>query len=337
MQEFLRACVFTIAFLVAGASWAQTSDAAARALFEDGRALMEQGKFAEACAKFEGSQKLEAKASTALNLGVCYAKQNKFATAWSTFGTAAALAKRAGHRERETFAREQMAAMEGKLARLTIHVGTEVAGLEVSLDGKPLIAAMFGTALPIDPGEHRLSATAPGKKPWSKALRIPAEGASLSATVPMLEDDEAAAAVPGVAAVPGPDPASRPPGPSQAPGPTTSPDGTQATSLVAYIGFSVAAVGIIVGGIAGVVAISNTATIVGDCNDEEQCPSSLSDDIASANTVANVSNVGFAVGAAGLIVGIIGLFVGGDDGTAADAAGIRPLLSSERIGLQGSF
>lgn len=330
MSTWIRVGLIWLALCVSSNAFAQTNDAAARALFEDGRALMDQGEYAKACAKFEGSQKLGAKASTALNLGICYDKLNKFATAWSTFSTAAALAKREGHAERQAFAREQVAAMEAKLARLTITVGTSVQGLEVTLDDKPVIPAMFGTALPIDPGKHRIVAIAPGKKAWNKEVIVPAEQANLTETIPLLEDD-ASAPVPGPVPSPTPTPPATPdPDPPPTPASTTSP--------LVYIGFSLGGVGLAVGGIAGIVALANASTIRDNCrgDDNTQCPSSESDNISSAETVANVSNVGFAVGAAGVILGVVGLFLGGSEPAPSEAY-IRPTIGVGAFGVEGVF
>ena len=59
-----------VAALSPGLAFAQSASdkAQAQALFDDGRHLMEQGKFAEACRKLEGSQKLDPGAGTLLNL-----------------------------------------------------------------------------------------------------------------------------------------------------------------------------------------------------------------------------------------------------------------------------
>ena len=43
------------------------------------------------------------------------------------------------------------------------------------------------------------------------------------------------------------------------------------------------------------------------------CPRSAEADFNEANTLANVSNVSFAIGGVGAIVGIVGWVVGGED------------------------
>lgn len=331
MTHLLRLVVLLLGVVVVSPAFAQTNDAAARALFDEGRTLMDEKKFPQACAKFEASQKIGPKASTALNLGVCYDKIQKFATAWSTFGTAATLAKREGHAEREKYAREQMAAMEEKLAKLTIHVGNSVAGLQVMLDDKPVIEAMYGTALPIDPGPHKLSATAPGKKPWSKEIVVPAEKASLTETIPMLEDSEAVTPTPIPTPTPTPAQETTPQPPVQPP----PPPARSGTSPLVYIGFSLGGAGVVIGTITGIVAIANTSSIKDNCSDDDLCPSTERENIDDAELVANVSNVAFAAGAVGVVVGVIGLFVGGDD--RPEQASIEPIVGPGYLGVSGRF
>src|ERR1041385_700610 len=66
--------------------------AAAEALFSAGRDLMAAGKFDDACAKFEASQKLDAGLGTLLYLADCYERANRLASAWATFKEAESIA-----------------------------------------------------------------------------------------------------------------------------------------------------------------------------------------------------------------------------------------------------
>ncbi|MBK7777474.1 MAG: hypothetical protein IPI43_25675 [Sandaracinaceae bacterium] len=77
------------------------SQAAAEALFREGRRLMEEGNYDEACPKFEASNRLDVAVGTLLNLGVCWEQGGRLASAWATFLEAAALAARTGSPERE--------------------------------------------------------------------------------------------------------------------------------------------------------------------------------------------------------------------------------------------
>jgi hypothetical protein len=305
------------ATLLAGGAYAEDDSATARALFDEGRALMDQNDAVKACPKFEASLKLAPKASTALNLGVCFEALGKHASAWSAFGTAETLAQREANEERRALAVQKRAEAEAALARIQIHAeATE--GLEITLDGKPVLAAMLGSSLPIDPGKHTVAARAPGKKTWTKEVEVPGDKALIPVDIPALEADNAG---PQPDAVPKPEP--------------ISPDeqGGGGISAAAWVGFGVGAAGIVVGAITGIVAISKTNAIEENCNDEV-CPATERAAIDDATIVANISNVSFAIGAAGIIVGVVGLFLptGGDD-----EAALAPVIGPGYLGVRGGF
>src|SRR5260221_8939712 len=117
--------VISLGALSASAEPTPNDKLTAEALFSDGRKLMTAGKFRQACPKFEASLKLDPGVGTMLNLGDCYEKNQQSASAWAQFREASAAARAAGSREREELARQRAAALEPKLSRLTIIVGTQ--------------------------------------------------------------------------------------------------------------------------------------------------------------------------------------------------------------------
>lgn len=152
--------------------------AAAQALFDQARALMQQGRAAEACPKLEESQRLDSRSGTLLNLAKCYEDVGRFASAWTKYLEAAPAARAAGNPERETVARDRAAALAPRLAKLVIEVDSKVSalsGLEVKRDGVLVGAPQFGLQLPVDEGEHRLTAQAPGYKPWQTVVVVKGE------------------------------------------------------------------------------------------------------------------------------------------------------------------
>jgi hypothetical protein len=68
--------------------------AAAEALFEQGRTLVEAGELADACPRFLASQQLDPGVGTLLWLADCYAGIGRTESAWVAFGEAAAAATR---------------------------------------------------------------------------------------------------------------------------------------------------------------------------------------------------------------------------------------------------
>src|SRR5262245_66532784 len=90
--SLLRASVAAIVVVTAGTpAWAQSAadKAAAEALFDQGRAAMQEGDFAKACGLLERSQHIDPGVGTLLYLAECYEKSGKTASAWATFREAA--------------------------------------------------------------------------------------------------------------------------------------------------------------------------------------------------------------------------------------------------------
>src|SRR4051794_6818295 len=73
----------------------------AQSLFEEGRRLMDSGKFAEACLKLAASLRLDPGAGTQLNLAVCHEQEGKLSTALLEFEEASRRALKDGRRDRE--------------------------------------------------------------------------------------------------------------------------------------------------------------------------------------------------------------------------------------------
>ena len=71
---------------------ASGDELAARALFEEGRALRGARRTEDACQKFEASSKRFTSAGVVFNLGDCYEKLGRTASAWTAFRDAASLA-----------------------------------------------------------------------------------------------------------------------------------------------------------------------------------------------------------------------------------------------------
>jgi hypothetical protein len=170
---------------------AQSGTAIAEGLFRDGKKLLDDKKFAEACPKFEESARLEPSSGVELALGICYEGLGKTASAWAAYESAISLARRDNRKDREKAATAKAAALEPKLAHVTFHPAEGVAnlpGLQLKEDNV-VIGAAGWTNAPVDPGTHTLEVTANGKKPWQTSFTI--DGASSSTRtveIPALED-----------------------------------------------------------------------------------------------------------------------------------------------------
>ncbi len=162
--------------------------AVAQALFDEGKSLMSSERYAEACPKFEESQRLDPSGGTILALALCHEAEGKTATAWADFNAALTHARRDRRAERESAALEHIKALESKLTRVRIVVREEAPGLEILRNGRPIGKAQWGTPVPIDPGEVHVEARAPQKKSWSTVAHVEGDGQTVAVTVPALED-----------------------------------------------------------------------------------------------------------------------------------------------------
>jgi hypothetical protein len=295
----------------------------AQQLFQQGKALMAEGKVAQACPKFEGASQLSPTAGVRLNLAECWAKLGRTASAWSKYDEALALAERAGDKDAAELARRGRAEIEPKLSYLSVTVSKQalVPGLELSRDGQKFPEAAWGTPVPVDPGEHEVNAKAPGRKPWSVKKTVAGDGAKVSLEVPVLAEEDKAA-------VGAPDPTSAP---QQVPT-DTGPAATQRT--LAWVAGGLGVVGIGVGSYFGLRAKSkkndyqshqapNGACLDMDCQ-------TLSQD---AHSAGNVSTVAFLAGGALVATGVV-LWFTAPSGTGNEGrAKLVPLVGTQVAGL----
>jgi hypothetical protein len=171
----------------AGAAGAPGQRPLAEALFREGKKLFKEGKIAEACRKLEESEKLDPAAGTLLNLATCHEKEGRTATAWAEYKSSVEMARKANRPDRAKLAEKGIAALETKLSRLTLTVGGGApAGLVVKLDGAEMGAGALDVAMPIDPGQHTVQATAPDMLPFEATIDVEPGASSRTFAIPPL-------------------------------------------------------------------------------------------------------------------------------------------------------
>ncbi|MGH7283833.1 MAG: hypothetical protein ACRELY_20090 [Polyangiaceae bacterium] len=184
---------FAMSFLAAGllvATPAFAGDtAAAQALYSDARSLMAAGNYTDACPKLDESEKLDQAMGTLYNLGDCYEHVGKTASAWAAFDEVAREAHAAGQSARAEDARERATALVYGLAHLTIDVAAirNLSGLKITRDGKAIGPPEWGSAIPVDSGEHIVTAGADGKKDWTLKVNVVRHDAAV-VKIPILAD-----------------------------------------------------------------------------------------------------------------------------------------------------
>jgi hypothetical protein len=294
-----------LAVLGPASAWAQTSapseadKAAAEALFNQAKAMMDAGNFAPACEKLRASKELDPALGTMLYLGDCYEKANRLASAWMAFEDARRVATERKD-ERAGIAAIRSAALKPRLLYLVVQLsGEPPASLEVRANGRVLETSTLNEPAPVDAGTLTVVATAPGferqevqldvlpgaKEPY-RAILQPFR--SLNEQTP-------------VVAAPPPEPA-----PVRDEPPKPPPDDGSAQRTVAYIVGGVGVAALAAGGVFALLAKGNNDDSLKECSPEDPNACSvqgktLRDD---AITQAGIATIGGIAGGVALAAGV---------------------------------
>ena len=150
----------------------------AEALFRDGKQLMKEGKLAEACSAFEGSERAEHNVATVLSLADCREKNHQYASAWALFLQADSQTRSDPAKAAlNTTAKRRAHGLESRLSYLTINVPDEsrIPDLVVTRDGAPVDPAEWNRSIPADGGSHVIAGKAPGHESWSTTVTLQPE------------------------------------------------------------------------------------------------------------------------------------------------------------------
>lgn len=275
---------------------------AAQALFDQARELASQGKYAEACPKFQESNRLDPGIGTLFHLADCYEQSGRIASAWALFLDVAAQARVTGQLDREKAVQKRAEQLQPRLPRLQVNVpeDSKVSGLEIRRNGVLVGSAQWGTPMPVDPGEVELSISAPGKQKLRQTVRVE-EGRTLSYSVPVLTVAEQAAPAAAGQAAPVPvAPVAPPPEPPAEPAQTAPTVNGNRTWVMAFGAAGI--VGLGVGTTFAILAKSKFDESKDECDkdDVNNCSARGVDLRDNAITRGNVATVGFAVGGAAL-------------------------------------
>jgi hypothetical protein len=271
--------------------------ATAQVLFDDGKRLMAQERWGEACPKLQESQRLAPAIGTEFNLADCLEHQGRLASAWAAFLDVVDQTHKRGESQRESAARTRAAALAPRLGKLTIQVPARAPGLEVLRDGEALPPEVWGVSVPVDAGNHRIEARAPGRVAWTSTVRT-ADGATAVTTVPDLVPAPVTSPSPAEGSATSPSP---PP-----PAPPVQPASPDHTAALIVLGSAVVLAGV------GVAGVLEHASNVSDYNADPTCPSidstsrpaRCNDYVNAANTWNTVGIVGFVGSGAALVAGV---------------------------------
>jgi len=262
---------------------AQPSVSRADALFQEGKQLLDEGKFIEACDKLAQSDALDPAIGTLGLLAACHEQQGRVATAWREYGETAARAEAVGD-ERAAFARDRAKALEPELPRLLVRLARKSANVTIFRNGIRLMPDDIGIVVPVDPGTYEIVARWPDK-PEFRATLIATSRKVAELEVPDPEKQAAATSI-------------RPPDRADKPAVKTgiSPRGIGAIVAggVGLVGFGVSTAFAISAASknAASVPIEQTCTLQAECQRGKDLRQ-------QAFAAATVANVGFGVGVVG--------------------------------------
>lgn len=226
-------------------------------------------------------------------------------------------------------AERELAALEPRIPFLLL---TVVGATEprIELDGEPFASAALGVKRVIDPGKHRVKASATGFKEAEVSFEVQ-ERESKPIHIKLERDPKALTPVPPAPTTSAPPAASSAP-PAPAPSAPALPPSSSGARTAGWISVGLGGAGLVVGSVAGLVAMDRRRSLVDSCGGDERCPASSLDARDRFRSAANFSTVGFGVGLLGLAVGIPLLLTSGPSSTTAGAA---PCLMGSQLGVCG--
>jgi hypothetical protein len=295
--------------------------AQARQLGQQAQAAYDAGNYTESEKLWNAAAKLYSQAPTlTLGLARTQAKLGKVVAAQESYNK---IIREWGNnpnpppafKDAVEAAKAEVVAVSAKVASVTINVEGPT-NPQVTIDGQAVPSAALGLKRPVDPGSHKVTATADGYKAADTTFSV-AEGGTAAATLKMEK-------APAGAVVAGPGPAGAPgPGPSPTePGAVTSGGKGSMNKTLALVAFGVGGAGLVVGSITGLIALGKAGDLKKNCNEDKSCPATEQDNVDSYKTMGALSTVGFVVAGVGGITGLVLLLTAPTE-TTGSAGGSR--------------
>jgi hypothetical protein len=326
MSTMLRRCTaVAVTIALAGASLpavAQTpparpaapepaGDATAQAAahYARGVKLYQEDDFRAALIEFNRAYELAPNWAVLYNLGQSYYQLRDYPSALNTLEKYVQVGGANIPADRRSQVDREIGELRGRVAHVTLIANVEAADL--TLDDTSIGKTPLATPIVVGAGRHKLTATKLGYVTTNKVVDI-AGGDTLSIQINL----------------------------TQEPTPVVVREPRNYTPAIVSGAFGVA--GIAVGTVFGVLALGNKSNLNTACNSAKICPTSSQNDIDGLSRNGAISTVGFAVGAAGLVVG--GYFFFHERSKPQDeiapappAARITPWIGPGAGGLVGTF
>lgn len=326
----LTASVALASVLASAVAWSQPSDAdksTARALGQEAVAALDKKDFTTALDRFTRADSLFHAPTLALGIAQSLVGLGRFVSANEAYNKLIREGAPAGSPpafvEAVETAKKEQAALQPRIPSVVLTVEGAKDPV-VTIDNEPVPAAALGVRRVVDPGKHVAKATAAGGLESEQSFEL-REGASTSVKLVLAP---AAAHSAGPAQSAAPIASAAPTGPAH-----TSPPG-QTQRIAGYSALGVGGAGLIVGTIAGVIALSKKSTLNDECPGNV-CPADKKGDLDSFRTTRTVSTIGFVVGVVGAGAGVALLLTAPK--AKSNSAFVSPFVGPGSLGVMGSF
>jgi hypothetical protein len=167
---------------------------AARQWFAQAEEDEDAGRWKDALDKLRSVLGVKRTAGGQYHVALCEEHVGKLVDALSDYTAADSEAHTENAQDVLNLVGKRLADLEPRVPRLTIHVVPDVPDIRLTLDGATIASSLFGVAMPVDPGTHRIEASAHGRGPTIVEVTMH-EHDSTVAEVKLVLDDVAAPTV----------------------------------------------------------------------------------------------------------------------------------------------
>jgi tetratricopeptide (TPR) repeat protein len=144
---------------------------AARELFKKAEADEDAGKWEEALDKVKRAISVKPTPGLRYHIALCEEKLGRLVEALADYTAADQMAREQNNKDVIDAVAEPLKTLRIRVPTLTIEVPA-AQGSEVELDGKPIAQGVYGVAMPVEAGTHKVTARAPGKRPFSTQVTL---------------------------------------------------------------------------------------------------------------------------------------------------------------------
>lgn len=167
-------CVFGVALALASVARAEptpTEIQAARDLFRKAEADEDAERWADALDKIKRAMSVKPTPGLRFHEALCEEKLGHLVAALADYTAAEQMAREQNNKDVLDAVAEPLKTLRIRVPTLTIEV-PPAQGAQIELDGNPIAPGLYGVAMPVEPGTHRVSARAPGKRLFSTQVTL---------------------------------------------------------------------------------------------------------------------------------------------------------------------